>query len=210
MLPSPPAPVKTKDAPAPPALFRPPARLQTSRARFPVSGGPGSLTPLASFGCPGVFPGGDETSCACAISIPGPVPLSRVERTSPASQTSRRPPERGGRSPPLQRRVCRQDHFLPPSGRNPPDKLLDPQVLRTDPVHRRQGAVQDVVVAAKGLRSLEGDDVQRGLDHANQPCVSARVAADRARILSKLRDVEAHRALRRVAPPRPPRPGQPP
>src|SRR3970282_2369046 len=39
MLPSPPAPVKTKDAPAPPALFPPPARLQTSRARFPFSGG---------------------------------------------------------------------------------------------------------------------------------------------------------------------------
>src|SRR3989304_9310986 len=39
MLSSPPAPVKTKDAPAPQALFRPPARLQTSRARFPFSGG---------------------------------------------------------------------------------------------------------------------------------------------------------------------------
>src|SRR3989304_6995978 len=38
MLPSPRAPVKTKDAPTPPALFRPPARLQTSRARFPFSG----------------------------------------------------------------------------------------------------------------------------------------------------------------------------
>src|SRR3989304_3364636 len=54
-------------------------------------GGPGSLTPLSSFGCLGVFPAGDETSCVYAVSIPAPVPRSRGERPSPAGQTSRRP-----------------------------------------------------------------------------------------------------------------------
>ena len=53
------------------------------------------------------------------------------------------------------------------------EQLADAQPVGTDAVHRRDGAVEDVVTAAEGAGPLEGEDVERLLDHA-QPVVVAR------------------------------------
>src|SRR5262249_61100890 len=71
----------------------------------------------------------------------------------------------------------------------PGEKLADLQAVRTDPVDRRDRAVEDVVEALELAGPLEGEDVERLLDDAEAAGVAARVAADRAGRL--VADVEA-------------------
>src|SRR5579862_1454019 len=63
------------------------------------------------------------------------------------------------------------------------EELVDPQVLRFDPVERRERPAEDVVEAAVLRRPLDRDEVDRLLDDADRRPVTARVEADRAQLL---------------------------
>ena len=67
------------------------------------------------------------------------------------------------------------------------------QPVRADAVHRRDGAVEDVVAALERAGALDGQDVERLLDDAQPRLVARRVGADRAQRAG--RDVEARLAV---------------
>jgi hypothetical protein len=62
-------------------------------------------------------------------------------------------------------------------------------VLRLDAVERRERAAEHVVEAAELARPLDGDQIDRLLDHADHRVVAAGVPADRADLV--LRQVAA-------------------
>ena len=74
------------------------------------------------------------------------------------------------------------------------EQLLDPQLLGTDALDRRDRALQHVVPAAELLRALDRDDVARLLDDAQHGRIAPLVATERAQLT--LGDVEAPAAPR--------------
>ncbi len=72
---------------------------------------------------------------------------------------------------------------------DPLQQLTDPQPVGSDAVHGRDGAVEHVVPAAERAGSLQGEDVERLLHHAQAGVVASRVEADGA--LGAGADVEA-------------------
>ena len=65
----------------------------------------------------------------------------------------------------------------------PDHQLPDAQLVGPDPVDRRDRPAEHVVLAAELPGALDGDDVLRLLDDADEAGVASRVAADRARRL---------------------------
>src|SRR3954447_19736530 len=99
-----------------------------------------------------------------------------------------------GRGLALERRVRGQDDLDEPlpfaiGGVDPVEQLSDLEAVGADAIDRRDGPVEDVIAAPELARPLEGEDVERLLDHAQASSVAARVAADRAQRL--VADVEA-------------------
>ena len=72
------------------------------------------------------------------------------------------------------------------------EELLHAELARADPRHGREGTVEHVIAAAKGPGALNGDQVKRLFDHAEEAEVAGGVAADAAEIL--VGDVAADRA----------------
>src|SRR5207249_3121979 len=64
----------------------------------------------------------------------------------------------------------------------PREQLVHLEVVGADAVHRRDDAMEHVVEAAKAARALDGEDVERLFDDADDAAVAAVVAADVARI----------------------------
>ena len=86
------------------------------------------------------------------------------------------------------------------TSRTPPDpdpsfEGIDGQLLGPDPLGRGESAQQDVVDAGERARLLQGEEVPRLLDDADQGGVAAGVAADRAEGDVGLGQVEAGLAV---------------
>src|ERR1700686_4431473 len=75
------------------------------------------------------------------------------------------------------------DHFLRLLARDAFDQLFDAQLRRTDPVHRRDETAQDVIASPIRGSPLEGKDVLRFGDDAQERRVAPLVGADRARVV---------------------------
>ena len=76
-----------------------------------------------------------------------------------------------------------------PSSAEPFEQRPDPQLLGADPVDGAERTSEHVVRATELPRPLDGDDVPRVLDDADDRRVASRVGADRAEL--GLCDVEA-------------------
>src|SRR5262245_49832027 len=104
--------------------------------------------------------------------------------------------DRGGLA--LHARVRGEDHLVHRLRLEPGEQLAHLDVLRPDPVQRRERAEQHVVAALELTRALEGEEIVRLLDHAETPGVSRGIPADAAGIL--LGDVPAARAMHDTGP----------
>src|SRR5207244_2821755 len=80
-------------------------------------------------------------------------------------------------------RVGREHDLLDAVRVDAAQELVDPQVFRLDAVERGERAAEDVVEAAKLVRPLERDEVDRLLDDADEGVVAASVDADAAELL---------------------------
>src|SRR5215207_10131416 len=89
----------------------------------------------------------------------------------------------------LEIRVGGQDDLGHLTAGEPLHQFPDPQLVRSDPLDRRDRTAEDVVAAAELAGPLDRHDVLGLLDHADQCEVATRVAADPA--LRLLRDVAA-------------------
>ena len=81
--------------------------------------------------------------------------------------------------------VRREDDFLHAGvrGGHPLEQLRELEILRVDPVDRREGSAEDVVDAVVLVGALHRDHVARLLDDADQALVPARVLADPTALL---------------------------
>ena len=68
------------------------------------------------------------------------------------------------------------------SGIDAGDQIRDAQLLRTDAVQRRDRSVEDVEDSVEVLGLLDGGDVGRLFDYADQPLVARRAGAVDARV----------------------------
>lgn len=89
----------------------------------------------------------------------------------------------------LQARIGREDHFPDRARRDATDQILDMEVLRPHTVEGREASSEHVVQPSKFPSALDGADVRRLLDDADQRCITTRVTADRAQLT--LGEVEA-------------------
>src|SRR4029078_2825138 len=115
---------------------------------------------------------------------PGHGPADRLESLGKV--------HRGGLA--FERRVGGHDHLderltIARGAVRPLQQLADAQLVRPDAVDRRDRPVEDVVEALELPGPLQGEHVERLLDHAQARRVAARVATDRAERL--VADVEA-------------------
>jgi hypothetical protein len=78
---------------------------------------------------------------------------------------------------PLEVRVRGQDDLRDPIAAHPFEQLSNPEVVRSDAVHWRDGAPQDVVPPSHHGGFLHGRDVLRFLHHAHDLLVSRRIGA---------------------------------
>ena len=127
------------------------------------------------------------TSSACSRSAPTGRPLA--SRVTSRESGSRSAIWRAVASPVVVGLVARTISRTSSESPTRRDQLGDPQVLRVDPVDRREGAAEDVVEAAVLVGPLDRDHVTGLLDHADHRGVAGRVLADPA--ARPLREVEA-------------------
>ena len=78
----------------------------------------------------------------------------------------------------LDRRIQREDQFLVWS--QPDKKPLDVEIVRADPVQRRQCSTQHMIASSKSAGSFERPEIGEVFDDANRCRIPLRVAADRA------------------------------
>src|SRR3989304_991045 len=102
-------------------------------------------------------------------------------------------PRGGARPPPPPPGMGGHDPFLHAAGADPGDQLGNLQLVGADAVERRDGAVQDMILAAKLTGALERDDVAGVLDDAKDAVASRRVRAGRTRV--DVGDRETDRAI---------------
>lgn len=90
--------------------------------------------------------------------------------------------EQEGRRLPVDRRRCRDEHLANRHLRiaQARDQRLDRQVLRADPLERREQAAEHEVATAHRAAPLDRQEILNARDHAEQAALSPRVAADRA------------------------------
>src|SRR5262249_6019329 len=84
--------------------------------------------------------------------------------------------------------VRRHDDFLHLARLEADKQLLQPQVLRANPLHRVEDAMEDVVTTTEA-GPFEREDVEGLFDHADHRRVAARVSAEEAWVL--LSDIQA-------------------
>src|SRR2546429_8334011 len=92
----------------------------------------------------------------------------------------------------LEVRIGREDDLRDAVALDAFQELPHPEVVRPDPVERRDRAAEDVVPAPDDTRLLDGGRVLRLLDHADHVEVAALVSAHAAQLA--LRDVAAFAA----------------
>src|SRR3954470_5440900 len=83
----------------------------------------------------------------------------------------------------LDRRIGRDDDLLHGPAREPFQKFLELELIRTYSVERRKRTVEHMVATVELARALHGEEIGYRLDHADDLVVAPRVAADAARIL---------------------------
>lgn len=76
----------------------------------------------------------------------------------------------------------------------PCGKPVERQLVGSDAIHGREGAVQHVVQPVILAAALQGQHISGLLDHADEAAVAQGIRADRARLLAGIHDVQADRA----------------
>ena len=69
------------------------------------------------------------------------------------------------------------------SATEPSTPAVQPELARTDAVQRREPTTQHEIQPAKVGRLLDGDDLGRLLDHAQQTGITSRIGADAAKLV---------------------------
>ena len=93
---------------------------------------------------------------------------------------------------PFQRGVHRQHDLVDPASGNAPHELVDGEILRADPVERRQSSAKHMISAREESRSIQCPKIRDFFDNAQHLLVAARIAADRTGIGRV--DIAANRA----------------